>query len=761
MYSYEKIPEELKKLDRWVLWRKITTEDGKLTKIPVSALNGYGAKSNDSSTWTSFDKALQNIEHYNCNGLGFMLGDGYFGVDLDHCIGQGELVKEFIYSLQSYTEYSQSGEGIHIICKGKLPDGNQRKGNIEMYDNCRFFVMTGNPLVDKPVADCSESVKPLCEKYFSNPKPVTVELKEGQYQFKRESYKSSVISSLSDQEVIDKATNSKSGSLFSQLYQGRWESLYPSQSEADMAFCSMLAFWTQKDTSQMDRIFRTSGLYRDKWDRGREGNTYGLNTIQNAVDRCVETYIPTKTKIQNEMQSNDKVYDLSDTGNAERFVDLYGNDIRYNHENKCWMIWDGKTWIRDPKQLVKNKVDELIVKMKEEAAECEDEKYQSELMRNIKHLSSNNGKEAMLKEAMHIGKTGTINADYDTDKYLLNCENGVVNLKTGELLPHDRNYMMSKNTHIIVDMDNEPQIWKKCMKDIFKGSEELVHYVHKAIGYSLTGDVKEQCFFQCYGNGSNGKSVFFNVIYAMLGDYVVNAQVESVLSRGGSLGSNASPDIARLKGARFVRTNEPNENARFNEGLVKQLTGGDPVTARFLYGGEFEFKPIFKLWIACNYKINVYGTDKGIWRRMRLIPFEACFEGKNDDKDIESKLKTELPQILGWAVKGCIQWQNEGLIPPTEVIEATQTYRTEMDIIEKFSANCLKMSPMSREKGSDVFEEYIKWCVRANEPHKMSQSKFGIEMSKKYQKIKINGYIYYIGIKLVKNDTSYVFEKEK
>lgn len=757
MYNFEKIPTELKEQKRWVLWKKKITDNGKTTKIPVCAYSGYGAKSNDSSTWATFEEASAKIRYYNCEGLGFMLGNGYFGVDIDHELENEELINKFINTLKSYTELSQSGQGIHIICKGNLPNGARRKGNIEMYDSARFFVMTGNQIGNYSIEDRTQEIISLWKEYVS-------EEKDGLYVFKRESYRPKDIQSLTDNEVIKLAKESKTGRLFDMLYNGEWQGMYPSQSEADMALCSQLAFWTARDGTQMDRIFRSSGLYREKWDKQRGATTYGEATINEAIRVCTDVYIPPKKEksvVKTDTFSNSKSYDLNDTGNAQRFIDRFGDVVRYNHDNKNWLLWDNKTWVKDPKQLIKTKVDILIEEMKEEANKVEEPEVKKALLQNIKHLSSNSGKEAMLKEAMHIGKVATINADFDNNKYLLNCDNGVVDLKTGQLLPHNKDYMMSKNTHIEVDLENEPTIWLKCVNDIFKNSKGLVDFVHKAVGYSLTGDVKEQCFFQCYGNGSNGKSVFFNTLYNMLGDYVVNAQVESVLSRGGSMGGNANPDIARLKGARFVRTNEPNENARFNEGLVKQLTGGDPITARYLYGSEFEFKPVFKLWIASNHKINVVGTDKGIWRRMRLVPFEACFEGENNDKNIEEKLLNELPQILGWAVKGCIKWQQDGLEPPEEVKEATDTYRTEMDIIEKFVSNCCKLSPNGKEKSGDLFEEYVEWAKKSNEFNKLSQTKFGLEMAKKYNKVKINGYVYYTGIILNKHDTSYVYTKEK
>lgn len=754
-FNYDKVPNELKKLKRWVLWKIKYINSEQTTKVPINAKNGYGAKSNDSETWTTFDEALKNVEYYHCNGLGFMLGGGFFGVDIDHSLSNQDLIDEFVNTLNSYTEISQSGDGIHIICKGVLPTGGRRKGHIEMYDNARFFALTGNVYRNHvTIEERTKEIKSLHSKYLQQDNG----LESNDLYFKKET---DTMSSLSDEEVIIKATESKTGNLFNLLYCGQWEGLYPSQSEADMAFVSLLAFWCARDEIQMDRIFRKSKLYREKWDLRRGDKTYGEITIRNAINKCKDVYTPAFTPVQvynpstGEVNST-KQYDLNDTGNAQRFVDRFGSDIRYNFDNKAWMVYDGKTWIKDIKQLVKTKCDILIEEMKSELSKENDENRRKDLARNIKHISSNSGKEAMLKEAMHLGIIPTVNSDYDKDVFLLNCFNGVVDLKSGKLLDHDKTFMLSKCTNVKVDLENEPTRWIQFLHEIFNESKDLVDYIQVALGYTLTGSTKEQCFFQCYGDGANGKSVFLDIVYKMLGDYALNAQVESILAKGNS-NNGASSEIARMNGARFVRTNEPNEGARFNEGLVKQLVSGDITTARFLYGQEFEFEPKFKLWIATNYKINVRGTDYGIWRRQRLVPFEVKFEGSKADKKLFEKLEQELPQILGWCVKGAVLWKEKGLVTPKQIEVANNEYKNEMDVINTFMTDCTLIDSGSREKASEVYQEYAKWAKEGHE-YCMTQTKFGIEMSKKFLKKNLNGYVYYFGFMLKKNDERYFYE---
>lgn len=752
-FNYDKIPQEMKDLQRWVLWKK-SLKEGKTTKIPINAKSGYGAKSNDSSTWVKFEEALSKVEYYNCDGIGFMLGNGYVGVDIDHQIDNKELISEFVDGLDSYTELSQSGEGIHIICKGVLPKGGRRKGNIEMYDSNRYFAMTGKVLQDKNhINERTKELEILWKKYICDEE-------KAKYVFNKEVEYEEI---LSDDEVIQKALASQNGNLVNCLYYGQWEGLYPSQSEADMAFCSILAFWCNRNATQIDRIFRASKLYRDKWDSKRGIKTYGELTIESAISKCKDVYNKSfsENQVYNPITGEvtlKKQYDLSDTGNAQRFVDRFGKNIRYNFDNKCWMIFDGKAWIRDNKQIIKTQADILIEEMKVEAIKEQDKDLQKEMFKNLKRLASNNGKEAMIKEAMHIGQIPTTNADYDKFDYLLNCKNGIVNLLTKEIIPHDRKYMMSKYTNIECDFSKEPKRWKQFLNEIFSGNKEIVDFIQKAIGYTLTGSTKEECLFQCYGDGANGKSVFLKILYKMFGDYALNSQVESILAKGNSNGANS--DIARMAGSRYIITNEPNENSRFNEGLVKQLVSGDVTTARFLYGSEFEFIPRFKLWIATNYKIQMRGTDYGIYRRMRIIPFKEKFDNGREDKDLSKKLEEELPQILGWAVEGTMLWNEQGLKSPKVIEDENKLYKQENDIISLFLEECTKDNPNGREKASEIYDEYSKWAKNGNEYH-MSKNKFGIELSKRYQKRNINGYIYYFGLILKKHDESYVFERKK
>ena len=246
---FENIPQELKELKQWVCYSK--------DKLPKNAITGKNAQSNNPNTWCDFETAKAGMEKYKFDGLGFMFANGYFGVDLDKCIEQAEFVDEFVDSLKSYNEISMSGNGIHIICKGQLPNGQRRKNNVEMYSSGRYFAMTGNIYNTeyKDISECTEQIKPLHRKYLG----------EQTQKFSYDSNFERIY--LSNDDILQKARDSKNGSLFQLLYNGNWEGVYKSQSEADLAFCNLLAFWTQKDYQQIDSLFRQSGLMRKKWDR--------------------------------------------------------------------------------------------------------------------------------------------------------------------------------------------------------------------------------------------------------------------------------------------------------------------------------------------------------------------------------------------------------------------------------------------------------------------------------------------------------------
>jgi putative DNA primase/helicase len=263
----------------------------------------------------------------------------------------------------------------------------------------------------------------------------------------------------------------------------------------------------------------------------------------------------------------------------------------------------------------------------------------------------------------------------DTDPLLLNVNTGTIDLRTGHQHPHDRGDLITKLAPIDYDPHAKAPAWQAFLDRVLEGDQALAELLRRAVGYSLTGTTGEQVLFILHGAGANGKSTFLEILRALHGDYGQQAPPELLVDR-----RNIIPnDVARLPGVRCLAAAESGEGGRLNESLVKSLTGGDTVAARFMRGEWFEFTPQFTPWLATNHKPTIRGTDEGIWRRIRLIPFNVTIPPDQRDPDLPAKLRAELPGILNWALEGCLAWQADGLTNPAAVEEATAEYRAEQD----------------------------------------------------------------------------------
>lgn len=759
---YEAIPAELKTLPNWVCYRYFY-DDGidKYRKLPLNPRTMEPAKSNDPTTWADYETAAHASEA--CDGIGFMFSNSpYFGVDIDgvqdeikrYKAGEDNIIAEFVYTLQSYTELSRSGNGVHIICRGTLPPSGRRRGNVEMYESGRFFVMTGNIAAEfADISDCTEAIKPLHEKYIG-----------GGIEPAEAPALPVVEATMTDSELLDKAKNAKNGMKFARLYAGDITD-YTSQSEADMALCNHLAYWTGCDAARMDRLFRTSGLYREKWLREQSGSTYGALTIQKAILDCRSVYTPSGSTpdgwtlrigggaSQGALQEQ---YTFDDMGNAQRIYDAYGGFIRYSYTDRRWMYYDTRRWCIDTTGEIERAAEQAIKALDADevryaaAAESvnedgeEDEnakKLYKAFLQHRKYSRSNRGKKAMLDELRH--KVPISPMQTDIDGMLINTPNGILDLRSGTLRPHDPEAYITKITHVEYDADATCPAWEQFVGEIFGGNTELIDYVARAVGYSMTASTVEQCVFILHGSGSNGKSTFLSLIREMMGDYTVNIQPETIMVKNSY--SSANSDIARLKSARLVTTAEPNEGTRLDEGLLKQLSGGDPVTARRLYGDEFEFVPQFKLWMTTNHRPLIRGTDDGIWRRIKMIPFTVQIPDGKKDKHLASKLRRELPGIFNWAIEGCRRYLEDGLREPSCVRGSTQEYRRDMDSVQQFLDECCKLSGECR--ASTLYSAYGDWA-RQNKQYEMNSTVFGRKIGERFVKTKFRNGWYYIGVSL-------------
>lgn len=775
---YEKIPLELKQLSHWVGWKYMQRpgEDHK-RKVPINAMDGQPAKSNDPATWCDFDTACLGKERFGLEGIGFMFsGDGIFGIDIDHCYDPetrelDPAAAEIIETVQSYTELSPSGTGIHILCKGALPEGRKRRGAVEMYSTLRYFTVTGNQFgLEYPFSDCTERVAVMHRKYLGEEETAAgaqraaLPMPAGR----------GTNADMSVDAVLHRMFDSKHGQKLQDLYNGSWEQYGigdGSQSSADQAFCNTLAFWCRCDAALMDAIFRRSRLYRQKWDKRRGAKTYGQITIDRAIKDCKDIWEP-QERVQrpapavppppqntfNEVPVMEnttvgetgqrKYYTYDDTGNAQRFRDANAGLIHYNHVDGCWIYWDGVRWASDENGEIKRRADKMLADMAKDLKEMQDDPAYNAYKKHLSRSRSHRGKEGFIAEARHLEGVPVLPSEMDRAGNAFNVRNCLISLKTGRTAEHDKKYMISKLAPVTYDENARCPRWDRFIDEVTCGDKSLQLYLQRMIGYCMTAYTKEQCMFFLYGNGSNGKSVFVDTIAYMLGEYAASCQPETVMMRDRN--NTARGDLARLKGARMVVTSEPNDGCRLDEGIVKQMTGGteNKLTARFLYGREFEFSPEFKIVMSTNYKPVIKGTDNGIWRRVRLIPFTAEFTKENRDPQLTEKLRRELPGILNWAIAGAVGWCKEGLPPCAIIDEAGQEYRSEMDRVQQFLDDCTTRSESSSTQASTLYKCYKAWCSEQGDRFPVGSTKFFMELKRRFKSRKTEAYNEYIGIKI-------------
>ena len=419
-------------------------------------------------------------------------------------------------------------------------------------------------------------------------------------------------------------------------------------------------------------------------------------------------------------------FNHTDLGNAERLVALHGENIRYCYPAKSWYIWDGQRWTPDHAGRIATLAQETVRSIYAEASQTEDDGERKALVKHGQRSENGNRLAALIGQAQN--KVAVQPEDLDTLPWILNCANGTLNLKTSELYAPRRTDLLTKISPVAFDAGADCPLWLSFLDRIMGGNQDLIQFLRRAIGYSLTGSTREQCLFLLHGLGANGKSTFLETVEKLMGEYGQQSDFSTFLVKRNQEGPRN--DIARLKGARFVAATEAEGGARLSEVVVKQLSGGDTVAARFLHQEFFEFKPEFKIWLGTNHKPIIRGTDNAIWRRIRLIPFTVTIPPKEQDRDLPAKLRDELPGILTWALTGCLEWREEGLGEPDEVREATAEYRVEMDVLGEFLDACCIVQANAESKSAELYKVYKEWSEDGgNRP--MSQRAFGQALSER------------------------------
>jgi putative DNA primase/helicase len=423
-------------------------------------------------------------------------------------------------------------------------------------------------------------------------------------------------------------------------------------------------------------------------------------------------------------------YPPTDIGNARRLILAWGNEFRYV-PGWGFVVWAGYRWERDSDgamlRLAKNSVTRMIneagsmLKLYRNDGEHKEDVRAAKKLLKWAETSSNDRR---IKAAITVSESEPEivmdSQDFDAYDHLFNAANATIDLETGEArLPELGDYL-TKQTKVRWSEDATCPTWEAFLGKIFGNDPVLIAYLQRVVGYAMTGSTIEQCVFLFHGTGANGKSTFLNVVSEVLGEYASRLDANSFLVNK----SGVPNDLAKLQNVRFVSAVEVGEGRKLNEVLVKQLSGGDTVSARFLYHEYFEFKPRFKLFFASNHKPEIHGQDHAIWRRIHLIPFEVTIPPNEQDPNLFDKLRAELPGILAWAVRGAVEWSKGRLQVPETVLAATNAYKEEMDIISEFIAALCSTGAGMEASAGDLFHSYSEFCEQSKEKP-LSRNAFG------------------------------------
>ncbi len=417
----------------------------------------------------------------------------------------------------------------------------------------------------------------------------------------------------------------------------------------------------------------------------------------------------------------------TDVANAKRFVAAAGQDVRWCDPWGKWLGWDGTRWAIDRHRVIESKAKASAAAMWAMIAAIANQLDDGEAEGLLRYARASSSA-VSIRNAIALARSEpglpVLPEMLDCDPFLLNMENGTIDLRNGDIRDHRKSDYLTKVSPVRFNPAAACPIWLQTLETITNGNSELQAFLQRAIGLSLTGDCSEHALFFCFGNGANGKSTVLNTVQKLLGpDYAMKAPPDLLLSKGRDSHPTERADLA---GKRFVACIEAGEGRRMAESLVKELTGGDPVRARRMREDFWEFDPTHKIWLAANHKPKITGVDNGIWRRVKLVPFTVQIPDHEQDKQLPHKLEAELPGIFNWAIRGCLEWQRIGLAEPAAVTEATAGYKREADTIGAYLVECCEEQTGSHVGATQLYKLFKIWSGS-----EMSQQAFGRAMSER------------------------------
>lgn len=502
--------------------------------------------------------------------------------------------------------------------------------------------------------------------------------------------------------------------------------------------CRLVRGFDLSDADAFDLLFEWNARCVPPWTEGEllakiEGaRRYGDEPMGGRIGEHVftTTRASTGTDAPDLIAAAPGTFNLTDSGNAEYFAARYGHDVRYDHRRGRWLLWRRHRWQPDADAEISRLAKTAMRQRFKDAATLDDPDARSRAAKWAIASESRARLDALLSLAQAEAVIADAGDGWDRDLMLLGVPNGVIDLRTGALRPGRREDRITMGGNVPYDPAATCPRWERFHAEVFV-DPAVVGFVHRAIGYSLTGETGEQCLFLCYGTGANGKGTFTNTVGAVLGDYAYTMPFSTVELHQRSSIPN---DVAALVARRLVVASETTDGARLNEPRLKALTGCDPITARFLHSEFFTFVPVAKFWLSVNHKPTVRDDSHGFWRRMRLIPFTQTFPV---NQTLADELRAELPGILAWAVRGCLAWQRDGLSTPAVVADATREYERDSDPLTAFLDEACDLGADADVGASVLFEHYRRWSERAglSDRERLTATKFGGKVSERFQHV--------------------------
>ena len=749
----ERLPNWTKQL-RWAVWTAEPRpgQPGKYNKAPRNPSTGIKIGANNPDNFGTFEQATAALETGRYSGIGMLVANEVTGIDIDDYETEFERnpdVKAWVTRAKqrgTYCELSPSGNGLRLFLHGVLPGKGRKVGSLEIYDRARFLTITGKlakgstgELIDGQ--DLIDDFMSLLPPEVGKAPPLPVG------------------SISADSNKVEELCELISG-VRSALWEGikdLWEGpdkQYESQSEADMAFVGIIArkavaLGVPADAlaDTIEQVFARSGLYREE---------KALAVRNHAIPKAIASALADKLKTIQAAQAVTETDAGTELANSPKGDILAGSQYARAMRGKLlyvpmagrWLRWEETRWVwcatgeemAAAKHVANKILDYATTLLKDDPEKHKKLHTFACSLQNLRRL------EAMIELAKsEEGMAISAMIELDANPWWLGVRNGVVNLKDGGLLAPDPNMLITRQCAAEYHVDAECSRWLKFLDEIFEGDQETIAFLQRALGYTLTGTTTEEVLLICVGFGANGKSVFSNVIGTIMADYC-RAAPSSLLTVRRADDSGPRNDLAMLCGARMASINETQTGDRLDEQIVKTLAGRETISARFLHKEFFDFRPTAKPWLRTNHRPIITGEDDGIWRRIMLIPFRRKFAEHERDPWLESKLLEDRDGILAWMVRGCLDWQRNGLKLSPTIRRESAMYRKESDLLGEFLDDKTQANHDSRVEQSALYSSYRCWHEQ-NGTRAGSKASFTRKLKERgYGEIRSNNSRYYAGL---------------